>query len=432
MSDRPIQEFQADGNGRFAVGRVLPWVWRAGGLLALAALLTALYWTIRVAWSDWAFREWNPQSIRRAIRLAPGSPNYYRGWAEIEPAVAVAALEKAATLNPVNSDIRIELSTAAEAKQDYRNAEASLLKAVELDKTFAPRWTLADYHFRRREVEKFWPAVKAALATSYGDVSFLFQNCWTLSPDPQTILEKAIPDRQDVLRRYLDYLLAGSRIEEADPVARKVLAQASKESAGALLNYCDRLLEMGRGQQALVVWNGLSERKLMPYSTLSPEAGNVLTNGDFGMPGMGTGFDWRVLSPGGIYIDRAGKPPALHISFSGKQAENCDILSQYVPLLPGREYVLSVRYRVAGIGAESGLICRLLAQPNGADLLNDSGLLPGGAEDETERVFQVTTPGRTTLARLVFGYRRITGTMRIEGSVSLRRFALSLAPESGR
>jgi hypothetical protein len=234
-----------------------------------------------------------------------------------------------------------------------------------------------------------------------------------------------------VLRQYLSFLLNEGRLDAAEPVANKVLAHADKDALGALLNYCDYLLEAGRGEQALGVWNGLSERKLIPYAALAPGGREVPVNGDFRLPGLGAGFDWRVSSPDGIELVRAGNPPALLLTFSGKQPENAEILRQYVLLLPRRQYVLSVRYRVAGIATESGLMCYLLAAQD-RDLLNGKGLLPGGIEGETERDIPFQTPDKTTLARLVFGYQRMLGTMRIEGSLTLRKFLLFLSPEDRR
>jgi hypothetical protein len=197
------------------------------------------------------------------------------------------------------------------------------------------------------------------------------------------------------------------------------------------MRYCDRLLEAGRGPEALAVWNTVAERKLIPYAPLSPESGRSLTNPAFGTPSIGVGFDWRILPAAGIDVNRLGEPEGIDIGFSGKQAERCDILSQYVPLAPRREYVLSVRYRVVGIDTESGLTCRLLEGDNEADLLENSGSMPGGAA-ESVRSFRFTTPSRVSLARLVFGYRRAIGTTRIDGSVQLRGFALSFAPEDRR
>ncbi len=140
--------------------RWFSWAQRAAGLTAAAVALTALYWTARLARADWLFLEGNPQSIQQAIRLAPGDPDYYSGWAQTEPDRAVDVLEKAVALNPINSSLRIELGLAAEEKGDFRKAEASLREAMRLNTSFAPRWALSDFYFHRRDAEKFWPVVK--------------------------------------------------------------------------------------------------------------------------------------------------------------------------------------------------------------------------------------------------------------------------------
>ena len=392
------------------------------GVAGAAVFAAAAYWTVRIAYSDWVYRDYNAKSIREAIQLTPVNPEYYREWSEIEPGRAVEALEKAAALDPLNAAMWIAWSAALEERKDYGRAEACLLKAVDVDRTFAPRRMLAEYYYRRGEAKKFWPAVKAALATSYGDVTELFQECAALSSDSETI-PRALPRRPDVLRQYLEYAVAENRMEEAGAVAARVLAEANEQSTGALLRYCDRLLGMGRGRDALAIWNGLSERKLIPYAGLRPEEGRSLTNGDFAAGDLGAGFDWRTTAPGGVRIDRFEAPAALRIRFSGKQPERCEILSQYVPLMPGRGYILTVRYRAAGIGRESGLYCRILGG-SGQDLLGQAGGLPGGAEGEAERTLHFRSADETAPARLVVGYERVRGTMRIEGSVTLLGFAL--------
>ncbi len=411
--------------------RWFSWAQRAAGLTAAAVALTALYWTARLARADWLFLEGNPQSIQQAIRLAPGDPDYYSGWAQTEPDRAVDVLEKAVVLNPINSSLRIELGLAAEEKGDFRKAEASLREAMRLNTSFAPRWALSDFYLHRRDAEKFWPVVKAALTISYGDVSAQFRNCWSLSQDAPTILERAIPDRPKVLREYLEFLIGEKRMEAAAPVAERVLARAGAEDTAALLSYSDYLLEAGQSRRALALWNDLNGRKLLPYAPLAAEMGRSLTNGDFARPNVNAGFDWRFTPPEGIYVERVGKPPAVFVSFTGQQPEDCEILSQYVPVLPNRDYVLSVRYRATGIPAESGPLCRVL-RGNGGDLLHEGGLLPGGSEGDADRAFRFATPADTTTVRLVFGYKRMRGTVRIEGSVILREFKLALEPEDGR
>jgi tetratricopeptide (TPR) repeat protein len=431
MLDGLTPGFAAVGNGRLASRQRVLWIWRAAGLAALVLLATALYWSVRLARADWLSLTGNSQLIQQAIRLSPGAPDYYTVWAQAEPDRAVDALEKGVALNPVNSSLWIELGLAAEEKGDFVKAEASLLEAMRLDTSFAPRWALSDFYFHRGDAEKFWPVVKAALSISYGDVSAQFRNCWSLSQDAPTILERAIPDRPKVLRQYLEFLISEKRMEAAGPVAERVLARAGTEDIEALLNYGDHLLEEGQSGPALAIWNALNEKKLLPYAPLSAAMGRSLTNGDFATPNVNAGFDWRFTPPEGIYLERVGKPPAVFVSFTGREPEDSAILSQYMPVLPNREYVLSVRYRATGIPVESGPRCWVL-RGNGSDLLHEGGLLPGGSEGDADRAFRFTTPKDTTVVLLVFGYKRMPGTVRIEGSVILREFKLALEPEGGQ
>ena len=405
-------------------------VYRVTGLAALGLLGTALYWTVRLEHADWLFVKGDAASIREAIRLAPGNAEYYSSLAQADPDNAVPILKEGVALNPLDACLRLELGLAAQQQGDFPDAESNLLDAARLDTGFGPRWALSDFYFERRNAEKFWPVVKAALAVSYGDVSAQFRHCRALARDPQTILERAIPDRPSVWRQYLDFLLAEGPLDVADPVADKVLAHADRDAVPSLLKYCDRALARGRGDRALLMWNGLAQRKLIPYPELAAGAGeipgDIPVNGDFRRVELGHGFDWQFSAPDGIYANRTLPPSGLILSFSGKQPENTEILSQYVPLQPQRRYILKVRYRASGIGAESGLMCTLAIE-NGQDALNGRGLLPGG-EGDLEQSIPFQSDG-ATLGRLIFGYHRMLGTTRIEGSVTLQDFALTLGDD---
>lgn len=376
--------------------------YRIAGLLSLTLLLPSLYWTVRLERADWLFVKGNVDSVRQALLLAPGSAEYARSLAQAEPDRAESILEEAVASNPRDASLRLELGLAAEQHGDLAGAEASLLEAERLDTGFGPLSALSDFYCHRHDAEQFWPVTKAALAMSYDDVSPLFRHCWALTSDPRTILERAIPDRPAVLRKYLDFLLAEEKLDAAEPVAGRVLASPDREAVSSLLRYCDRMLAKWRGEPALLVWNGLARRKIR------------------GEPGHG--FDWQIAEPDGIHAE--GTPPALAIRFSGKQAESTEILAQYVPLLPHRRYTLAVRYRVSGIGAASGLFCTLRTA-GGQDLLDGKGLLPGG-DGVLESDFPLQIPDNLTLGRLALGYRRALGTTRIEGTLTLEKLALTL------
>ena len=218
---------------------------RLAGALASVIFGYASYWSVRLAIADHFARDHSATAIERAIRLAPNNPEYYLRLADVSPPAAPAAIERAVELNPLNSSVWLERAQVAEDRKDYPAAETYLLRAVELDRTLAPRWSLTAYYFRRHAPQRFWPAVRAALDVSYDDVTPLFEMCWKLAPEPARILHDAIPARPAVLRQYLDFLLAQNRPDLAAPVVKQLLQNPAPDSLGSLLDYCDLLLSKG-------------------------------------------------------------------------------------------------------------------------------------------------------------------------------------------
>lgn len=385
------------------------------------------YWSIRLAYADSLAAERSRPAMEHAISLAAADPEYYVRLAEADSGLALPAMERAAALNPLNSSVWLQFARFAEEHKDFERAERCLLQALQVDKTFAPRWLLAEYYGRQRDQERFWPAIRAALATSYDDVAPLFDECWQLAPNPETVLAQAIPGRQDVLRQYLDYVLAKKRLDLAEPVASKVMRHAGRDDVAPLLSYCDSLLAKNQALRALEVWNSLAKKRLLDYPALQPEKGASMTNGGFETAFLSTAFDWRLGQLPGILTRRGGSPPMLRLSFSGKQPETCEMLSEFVPLVPAKKYRLSIRYETNELERDTGLSWRVLDVLDGADLLEGTGQLTGKERVEGEEEFSFTTPAETQLARVALMYQRVLGTVRITGSISLRNVRLSFA-----
>ena len=385
-----------------------------------------LYWSLLIAWSSWLSVGQTRQSILAAIKLLPDNSLYYRFWAELEPRDRLEAYRQAAAVNPMSPEIRIELGLSAEKAGNLKEAEASLVKAVALERTGAPRGILAEYYFRHHQPDKFWLTARDALHHQYLDPTVLFEDSWKLSPDnPGLILARAIPDDLPVLTTYLNFLLETHRLDPAGPVADRIMS--SQEAQGAespMMTYCDRLLEAGESIQPVRVWNWLSSRKFVPYPALEPQRGQSLTNGAFTFAPLSRGFDWRLAANEGLNIDYSKQ--ALDITFNGKQPENCEVISQFVPLEPDRAYTLRARYEIRDIDEkEPGLSWKVFSIPGNQDLLNHSGGLPEGARGEQQFSSEFTAPGDTKLARLVLMYERVKGTVRIEGSLTVRKVELT-------
>ncbi len=134
--------------------------------IAIAAGLAFAGWrTLRAGYADLVFRLNTLPDVRRATEIEPGNANW-RVWLsellEREGGDPKSALLAAAQLKPADSAAWIRLGLRAELEGDQIRAEHYLLNAAAADKLYEPRWTLANYYFRQRRMDRFWPWVKSS------------------------------------------------------------------------------------------------------------------------------------------------------------------------------------------------------------------------------------------------------------------------------
>lgn len=395
--------------------------------LALAAACAA-YWPLRLAWAEHCSRAAAPETVARAVRLAPGDADFRLRLANAREAAGadpIPALEAAAALDPGNAAVWMRLGLAAELHGDFATAGRCLLEAARVSRQFEPSWTLANYYCRRNDPAHFWPWVRAALDMAYGDFNPVFELCWNMSRDGGQILARAIPERRAILNPYLWYLLQKNRLDAAAPVAAKLAALATPDDQAALLAWCDRRLEAGAVAAALEVWNTMCARRLLPYPPLDA-GGAPLTDPGFASAPLGGGFGWRRPALAGVASGRHPAPAYVWFSWNGKQPESCEPLAQLMPLAPGARYRLRFEYRTNDIPLESGLRWRVFDSRTNADLAAGSPWLssPDWKRDE----FSFAATADTMLARLALTYQRLPGATRIEGSLDLRRLSLERLP----
>jgi tetratricopeptide (TPR) repeat protein len=378
------------------------------GVLTTVGLILAGYWSLRLGYADRLFHSPKPDSRNRAARAAPGNVRYLED-------------DDRARLrhNPYDSAAWIRLGLEAELAGDQASAESFLLRAAEVDKTYQPRWTLANFYFRRQRAEDFWLWARRAGEMAYQNQSALFDLCWRLSPDdPAAILRRAIPDRARILAQYLDYLLRRGRLEAAIPAARRLLPLAGGEERSLLVAYCDRLLEAGNSEAAVESWNRMASLSLIRHPPVDQTAGRSITNGDFAFDPYSGGFDWRIARVEGVAVTRLGPPAGIRFAFSGRQPERCTLVAQMLPVVPLKKFRLRFDSRADSIPDPSGLAWVVEERPGGGEI--------GRAEVlASELVF--STPRGCRLAALSLVYRRATGTTRIEGAYELRRVGMDFA-----
>ncbi len=361
----------------------------------------AVFYSVRLAVADAAFRKQTPEGVARALEILPDRASYLLLRAlqlEYDGVDSTALLERAARVNPLSSEPRIRMGLAAETRGDFARAETWLLDAARVDRQFEPRWTLANFYFRRGRRDEFWKWMRAALEMSYGDRRLAFDLCWRVTQDANEVLRRAIPPQHDVLATYLLYVMEQHR-EGVGPAALRLAALGTAADVPLLESACDVLINSDKVTEARALWEQLGHRQTA-----------LITDGDFAVEPGGHGFGWRLAHPPGITDISPGG--AHRIMFSGRQPEACELLRQYVVLESGRQYSLRWEARTRGLGSPTGVEWR-------------AGKAHGvveSAEEWSAGYVSFTAPA--VLTAISLGYQRPTGEVRAEGWLEIRNVSL--------
>jgi tetratricopeptide (TPR) repeat protein len=379
---------------------------RFTGALLLPPLIAAAWLSIHRAYADAEFRRGTPESVAHALDLEPSNAEYPLLRAlqlEYDGADSTALLHRATALNPMNATPLIRLGLAAEIRGDFPGAEKYLLESASVNHQFEPRWTLANFYFRRGNQDQFWKWMRAALDVSYGDRRPAFELCWNTTNDPAEILARAIPDRRDVLQPYLQYLNETHRIAAIPAVATKLASVGAADDRPFLLTSVDALIAAGDAASARQLWRALGY----------PDPSNVF-HGDFEPPEIGAGFDWHFSSAPGITHLAIDQPQRMHrIILNGAEPETAELLRQELILEPHANYKLTWQARTQGIASPTGIAWRISDQQGPI----------AASENATAGEFHFVAP--SDLAPLMLIYSRPSGETRAEGSIELWRVAIT-------
>jgi len=383
---------------------------------AWLGLSVAAYWTARLAYADQLSRAESLSARVRAVRLAPLA-TYYERLAEKRAESGgdpLPDLQQAAARDPHNPERFLQLGLRAEWNGDFALAEGSLLRAAGLSRLYQPKYSLAQYYFRRGNADLFFRWTRAAFETASGDVTPLLDLCWRLRPDGQWLAREALSLRPEIAQQHLLFLVRHQQTGVTGPLARHLAETARSEDLPVLLEYCNECLASGVGGTAADVWSTLCRRQLLPYQPLDAARGVSLTNGDFRIRPSGSGFDWRLASE--PWLHAAESAGGWRLVLSGKQPESARIALQYVPVVRGRRYRLRSSPCSNDAPCGQGLHWLVYDRPGEvADIGRDTddGLWFTPASD---------------LVQLALIYQRAPGTVRLEGSMALSRVQLEMLP----
>ena len=401
---------------------------RAG---CFGALLAGIVWNVRLGAADWLAGQNQPESTRRAMRWMPANGAFAAQLADevyaSDPDFANNLLQQAVKLNSYDAASWIQLGLLHEAKNQPELAGEALMQAAEVDTTFLPSWSLANFYFRRGDSSRFWYWAERAAQMAPGDATALFRLAWYVSPNVAEVQSRLQLKRPILQGQLVNFLMAQGEAEAAQQAALPLLADNDQGSTANLLEACDWLLGHGRPELALPLWNGLAASHRVSYAPTGMSPMNPITNGSFSSSPLSRGFDWRLTTVAGVstFLNNApNQPHALGFEFSGDEPDSFLMMSQVAPVRALQDYALLVAYSTTGIPAGSGIVWTVTDARSGAILGRTASL---AAEQEGKAVACFAAPAGSAFVDLSLRYQRQPGTVRIEGKLALQQVSLSIA-----
>ena len=338
------------------------------------ALLIAVQCAVFVALSLWVGKTYLADVIARKItaedlalatRLDPGNWDYHLklgrlyeyNLSDINPTRAIEELNQAAQLSPLDSQPWLDLGAAEEVTGQIHQAAASLRRADYLAPYLSgSQWAIANFFLLHGDVDEAMRHFKKVLAGTQQFNEPIFDTAWKAVGDGDKILAVLIPNNLETETRYLWFLLRRGKLPEAENAWHRLVADHYDFDPTLASSYIDTLMGAGLQDQAYQAWTDLQKHHLISES---PEAGNLLSDGDFEAESKYFGFAWRINSVPGVYtaLDTSvfhSGGHSLLISFNGQSNLFYQAVFHWVKVTPGVAYQAQAYMKTDGITTDSG------------------------------------------------------------------------------
>jgi hypothetical protein len=313
---------------------------------------------------------------RRLLALDADDPRLQnrlgRVYEDIDPAESLRHLRRATQLSPSSRLYWSDLESACESSGDTQCADQAVERLVKL----CPM--VPSYH---------WLAAQSLLGTHQLDRALAeFRRLLELDPtyaeatwsslqgvqEPDPIFQNVLADsaNEQLKVGYVNFLSDQGDNDTAYRIWRLVVADSRPFPFSSAAPYLDRLIAMGRIEEAVNVWQDL-ERLGIVKRYEADKKGNLIFNGDFEQSPLNAGFDWRTSPRTYLAVDFSA-PGAYHgahclrVDFTVSRNDEYEPAYQIVPVLPHHAYTLQAYVRSEDITSDAGPCLRVSdTQPAG-------------------------------------------------------------------
>jgi hypothetical protein len=251
----------------------------------------------------------------------------------------VQEYETAVSLRPSDDVIWLELGITRDEMEDPAGAIAAMNEAIRTAPYYAhPKWQRGNVLLRQGRYDEAFADLREAAKSNHDLQPNLIDLTWAISKSDPKLMEQILQIEDDHMRTAFARFLArkgrGSEAVEQLRLVREISEPVRKEM---VVN----LLSRKSYKEAFAIWSG---RLSDPDKPTPP----VIFDGGFESSLIlnETGFGWRVAKADNqsFSIDTAQKQSgskSLRIQFNGNSNPSTSVVSQLVPVEPGRRYRLN-------------------------------------------------------------------------------------------
>jgi hypothetical protein len=344
-----------------AHSRAIPFVFVIGGLSLVLAAEASLLGIVS------SFKA--PVVGRRLLALEANDPRLQdrlgRAYEGIDLTESLRHLRRATQLSPASRLYWEDLELACESSGDTRCADQAVQRLVQLCPMVPSyHWLAAQSCLRANRLDLAVKEFQRLLALDPAYARSTWLSLLTLQK-PESIFQELSADTPDARLKvgYVDFLSSLGENDTAYRIWRLVAADPSPFPYSFADPYLERLIGLGRMDEAINVWQDL-ERLGTVKRPGAGQKDNLVFNGDFEQAPLNGGFDWRGGSAAFVAVDFSA-PGAYHgarclrVDFTVDANNEYEPVYQIVPVLPHHTYRLKAFLRSEEITSDTGPCLRV-------------------------------------------------------------------------
>jgi len=345
--------------------------WRAAlfllGLLAPSLFLAVD--TARIAVASMLAESGDTSKLETALALDPAIPEIHHQLGNIRSdspedfnaEEGLKHLRQAAELSPYKALYWADLASACSIAGERACADDGFEHALRLSPMMPRfRWLAANYYLRTGRSTIALASFQRLLELSPNYARPTYDLCLRVLGNPQAIFERVLAGtrRPELTLDYADFLCLHGNADCAYQVWNETARCGQTFPFSSAKPYLERLLALGRGEEAVTVWQDLQRLGIVVSATPEDRA-NLVFNGSFEQTPLNAGFDWRYQeapNPSVNFSETGAYRGAhcLRLDFTLQRNEDYEPVYQIVSVMPDHTYTLAAYVRSEKITSDSG------------------------------------------------------------------------------